>query len=176
MKVNKLGEEGTYTFTLNSNLESVYSNKKLPQFFIIQEIKVWNKIKKEFESLQLHILEGMLAGFVSKSKFEDLDLNKFDISWIREKHFDNQEKNELINILKSRDERYLKHVDLNNTFKIEINNSDFYVLKNIKNGNYISIDKDGFIYNMTHDPYKVEKIYNNPKDFFNAIEQGNLSI
>ncbi|WP_103072487.1 fibroblast growth factor [Aquimarina sediminis] len=175
-KKNKLGEIGSYTLILNASLESKFSNKSLSKFFIIEKIKIWNKLKMKFENVELHILEGMLAGFRLESDYGDLDLDKIDIQNIKEKHFNNQDKDDLIKILKIEDEKLLKFIDLENTFKIEIDEGDFYVIKDLEDGNYLAMDKKGAVYGMIHDPYEIEKLYNTKESFFNDLELGKFNI
>ena len=86
-KVNPLGDKGTYTLTLNAKLESKYSNKLLPRLFIIKDIGIWNNLEKSYKQMELHILEGMLAGFKIDSDYKDLDFQRIDTSKIKEKHF-----------------------------------------------------------------------------------------
>lgn len=171
-KPNKLGDKHTYTFTLNANLETKYSNKSLPQFFIIKDIKVWDSSKSKFENLELHILEGMLAGYRLESNYENLDLDRIKVSEVKEKRFENNDKDELMKILKFDSDKYLKFIDVENTFKIEVDSEEFYVIKDLGDGNYISIDINGAIYGMIHDPYEIEKLYNNKESFFNDLELG----
>ncbi len=166
-KRNDLGDKGTYTLTLNASLENKYFNKSLPQFFIIKNIEVWNKSKKSFEEIELHILEGMLAGFRIVSDYGDLDLDKINTSKVIEKNFKNDDKEQLENILSINQESKLRDLlDIESTFKIEIEEGEFYVIKDLGNGNYLAVDKKGSIYGMIHDPYEVEKIYDNKEVFF----------
>lgn len=57
--------------------------------------------------------------------------------------FNDDAKDELLKNLNTDDEKYLKFIDLENTFKIEIKERDFYVIKNLEDGNYLAMDKNG---------------------------------
>ena len=59
-KDNEFESKGTYTLILNAKLESKYINRKLPQFFIIKDIFIWNKIKNKKEPIELDVMQGML--------------------------------------------------------------------------------------------------------------------
>ncbi|QLG44900.1 hypothetical protein [Costertonia aggregata] len=48
-KVNQLGDKGTYTLSLNAELETKYSDKSFPQLFIVKDVGVWNEVKGSFE-------------------------------------------------------------------------------------------------------------------------------
>jgi hypothetical protein len=79
----------------------------LPYFFIIKDIGVWNVAKKSFDQIELHILEGMLAGFRVGTIYSDLDFNKIDIYQVKEKHFRNEDKEKLSEIIGKVDKNLL---------------------------------------------------------------------
>ncbi len=173
---NQLGDIGTYTFTLNAKLESKYSNKSLPQFFIIKDISIWNNLKGKFEQIELHILDGMIAGFKVTSEYSDLDLKKIDTSNVKEKHFNNEDKETLKKITGNIPSDFLSQLDIEDTFKIEVPEGEFYVIKNLEDGNYLSMDKKGAVYGMMHDPYLVKKIFDDKNAFFEALKYGEFNI
>ncbi|MBG6131241.1 hypothetical protein IWQ47_002891 [Aquimarina sp. EL_43] len=175
-KVNQLGDEGTYTLVLNSELETKYSDKSFPQLFIIKDISIWNNIKSSFEQVELHILEGMLAGFKINAKLAELNFRKIDTSKIKERHFKNEEKEFLKNLIGEVSKSVLSQLDVESTFKIEIPEGNFYVIKDLGDGNYLTMNEKGAVFGMIHDPYEVEKLFNNKEAFFNDLELGNFSI
>ena len=115
----------------------------------------------------------MLAGYKLTAKVSDLDLNKIDVSKIKEQNFNNQDKEELDKIIGDIDEKIIPLLSLNSSFKIDISEGTFYVIKDLGNGDYISIDKNGYVYKMTHDPYEIKCIYKKKEDFFEAIMNTN---
>ena len=155
-KDNEFESKGTYTLILNAKLESKYINRKLPQFFIIKDIFIWNKIKNKKEPIELDVMQGMLAGYK-----------------IKEQNFNNQDKEELDKIIGDIDEKIIPLLSLNSSFKIDIPEGTFYVIKDLNNGDYISIDQNGSVYKMTHDPYEIKCIYKKKEDFFEAIMNTN---
>ena len=70
-KDNEFESKGTYTLILNAKLESKYINRKLPQFFIIKDIFIWNKTKNKQEPIELDVMQGMLAGYKLTAKVSD---------------------------------------------------------------------------------------------------------
>ncbi len=173
---NQLGDKGTYTLTLNAKLEPKYSNKSFPQFFIIRNIDVWNNAKKSFEQVELHILEGMLAGFRVVSKYSDFNLKKIDTSKVKEKHFNSEDRDTLKKIIGNISSDLLSQLDIEGTFKIDIPEGEFYVIKDLEDGNYLSMDKKGAVHGMIHDPYEIEKLFDNKETFFEALESGEFNI
>jgi hypothetical protein len=164
-KINPLGEPGSYTLLLNASMEKKYSNKNLPSFFIIKGFKVWNNAKNDFDNIELDIMEGMLAGFRITGNYKDLDLSKSDITGIEEKHFKNHDKDIVMDILRNVDERTMRKLDINDTFKIELAEGEFYTIKNLKDGNYLAVNKKGEVYALIHDPYVVKKLFTSFAEF-----------
>jgi hypothetical protein len=175
-KINPLGDKGTYTLTLNADLETKYSNKSFPQLFIIKDIGVWNNVLKSYELVELHILEGMLAGFRVNADYMEFDLNRIDISRIKEKHFRNKDKEFLKTLIGHVSKDVFDQLDIESTFIIEYQGSKFYVIKDLKDGNYLSMDETGAVYAMIHDPFEIKMLFDSKDVFYKAIESGAFNI
>ncbi len=72
--------------------------------------------------------------------------------------------------------KVLSVIDINSTFKIQIPEGVFYVIKDFGDGNYLAMEENGAIYGMIHDPYEVEMLFKNKDVFVNAIESGEFNI
>lgn len=175
-EVNKSSGKGAFSIILNAKLEKRYSNKSLPQFFIVKGIKIWNIEKKAFIDVELDIVEGMLAGFICEDKYQDLDLDRIDISNVYEKKFNNKDKEEVDLIMGKMPTEVSILLNLESSFKINISQGEFYTIKDFEDGNYLSVDKRGAIYAMIHDPYEIEKLFDNKEVFYAAITSGEFSV
>ena len=175
-KVNTLGDKGTYSLILNAELESKFSNKSLPYFFILKDIYIWNEVQKAFDQIELHVLEGMLAGFKIYAKYSQLDLTRIDTTQVKEKLFKDEDKEYLVNLIGHVSQDILAQLDIKSTFKVEIEEGDFYVIKDLQDGNYLSMDENGAVYGMIHDPYEVEKLFETKEAFFLALKSGRFII
>ncbi|UZT98216.1 hypothetical protein ODZ84_01185 [Chryseobacterium fluminis] len=157
-KPNPLGYENSYTFLLNAALEKKFERKNFPQFFIIQNIEVWEKTLSKFVSIELDILTGFFGGFKSESiAFENFDFTKINLSKLNEKHFRNQDKDELLEIIGKLNKDQLSKLDIDDAFKIEIPEGVFYTIKILGDGDYLAVDSKGTVYELLHDPYIVKK-------------------
>jgi hypothetical protein len=174
-EANILGFKNSYTFSLNAALEPRFANKHLPAFFILQNIKIWNKFKNDFTSINLNILSGYLGGFnIESIDFTIFDLNKFDTSEINEKHFDNQDFKFLLtqsNFDNTEKEILAQKID--HTYCITLSEGKFFYIDNVGNGDVIAIDATGNAYILTHDPYKITKIFTK-KELFSKLENDTL--
>ncbi|UII33166.1 hypothetical protein LVD17_04910 [Fulvivirga ulvae] len=95
---------------------------------------------------------------------------------MHEKHFQDEEKNELQNIIQNHLKDIESQLDLHDTFKIEIPEGEFYVIKNLGDGNYLAVDTYGKVYGMIHDPYEIDKLFESIADFKAGIVSGLFDI
>ena len=73
--------------------------------------------------------------FLEDIKFENYVLSQYDTSNLIEKHFKNDnEKEELLKIIRKVDKQKESQFDLEDTFKIELPEGDFYTIKNLGMG------------------------------------------
>ena len=175
-KPNELGDENTLRFSLDSNLAKKFGNPDLPEFFIIKNIKIWNAAKHKYSTVELHILTGFLAGIRINAKYKELNFNKFDVSDVSEKHFQDDGKTTLNNLLSDLDPELTNYLDLEETFLIEIPEGEFYTIKNLGDGNYLAINDNREVYSLIHDPYEVEKIFESIDDFYASVKTGIFNI
>ena len=169
-KQNEFNEHTT-TFLLSADLASKFSNKLFPGLFLIQNILVWNNREGRYTEVELDILEGMLCGYNLTCDLSDLDICNIDTTQVAEKHFRNEDKEEVMRILEGVDSDIIDQLDVNETFQIEIEGGVHYVIKNLGDGDYISIDKEGAVYRLTHDPYCIELLYETKEEFFDNMEE-----
>lgn len=172
-KENALGFENSYTFLLNAKLEPIYINKKLPHFFILQNIKIWNRVKSDFISINLNILSGYIGGFnIESIEFSNFDFTKFDISEINEKHFENKDLDTLLMNFNENEKNILSKY-LDTTYSINLSDGIFYCIDNIGNGDVIALDKAGTVYLLIHDPVQTIRIFSK-EDLFEKLENKTL--
>lgn len=172
-KENELGFKDSYTFLLNAKLEPTYINKKLPHFFILQNIKIWNKVKNDFISINLNILSGYLGGFnVANIEFSNFDFTNIDVSEINEKHFENKDLEKLLKGVDN-DEKKLVTENIGNTYKINLREGVFYFFDDLNDGDVIALDTFLNVYVLTHDPYGVKKVFSRT-ELIEIFKKGNL--
>lgn len=165
-KPNDLSFKDWYSVQLNAKLEKEYSKPSLG-YFQLQNILIFNKRTKIKEKLTLSFLEGMFIGFyIQDARFDNYILSEYDISGLKEKHFKNDgDKNDLLKIIGDISKEHLLQFDLENTFKIEIPEGNFYTIKDLEDGNYLALNEKGEVYELMHDPYSVRKIANSIVNF-----------
>ncbi len=173
---NSLGDPGTYVFSSDEKLGEKYFIHSLPNFFIIKGIKVYNKKLSEFEEIELHVHYGTLIGFKLLSKYKDLDLEKIDISDIKEKLFNDDVKEKLDKLLSNYSENELSFLDIYDAFKMEVEGNEYYMVKNLGDGNYLSVNTQGVVFGMIHDPYEIELLFKDFDVFLHAVQSGTFDV
>ncbi|WP_421938453.1 hypothetical protein [Pedobacter sp.] len=173
---NILGKGKTYTILLNANLEHQYVNHELPNLIIIKDILVWNKITDKNEIVELHIVQGMLAGYRLDCDSRVLDLDRISMSHVKEKNFLNKEKHNVDKLFINTDPEVLARLDIENTFKISIHDKDYFVIKDLGDGNYISVDNLGKVYGMIHDPYEIDALFESIEGFVSELMSGRFDF
>jgi hypothetical protein len=168
-KVNELGDPGTYRLVLNARFENNFIIKTAPSFYILKDIAVWNKIKNAYEPVELHIMQGMICGFKIGARLLDLDLSRIETKNLTEKHFNNDDVKQVEKIFSSLSNDQQKLLELKSSFKIELPEGVFFTIKNLGDGNYLSVNTSGKVYGLFHDPYKVEFLYENVFALLNDV-------
>lgn len=172
-KQNILGYKDSYTFLLNAKLEKLYINKKLPNYFILKNIKVWNKKINYYNIIELDILNGMLGGFkIETIDFSGFDFNKIDIESISEKHFENKDLEKLLLNFNENEKNILSKY-LDNTYEINLPDGTFYYVNDIGNGDVIALDKLGIAYLLIHDPAQTIRVFSK-EDLLEKIQNNSL--
>ena len=147
-----------FSFLLNSNLQEKYVNKKVADYFILENIQVWDNSMKNFVCINISIVRGLIVSIELPSiKFNNYDFSKHDISQLSEKCFNNEDKAELLKIIGKLNKDQLSKLDIDDTFKIEIPEGVFYTIKILGDGDYLAVDSKGTVYELLHDPYIVKK-------------------
>ncbi|WP_152538652.1 hypothetical protein [Aquimarina macrocephali] len=152
-----LQQEGNISFALDEKLFNKFKKKSFPESSEINNIKVKNKKTKLMNIISIHLLNGTIWGYYldPSTSFSDLNFEEFDTSNIEFKQYNNDDKLKLEEIiLLEKQSPIRKFLDIENTFKIEIDEGNFYVIKDLGDGNYLGIDKDGAVYGLIHDPYQ----------------------
>lgn len=175
-KPNEIGEKGDYCLVLDANLEKKFTNEDLPRFFILKGVEVWNKKLNEYETVELHIIQGVIFGFKLVAKSQDLDLSDIQIKNISEKHFENKDVNELKEILGDFSNEVKNQIDIEDSFKIEIPEGIFFTIKNIGDGNYLAINKLREVYALIHDPYQISLIHKDLATFVKIMNDKDFDV
>jgi hypothetical protein len=171
---NPLLNENWKRVSSNLNLAKKNCNKNIN--YILTGILVYDNNRNRYKNVEIDFYEGIIIGYNFGSNNENFDLTKINIEKLKEKTFENTDKKLVESIIGKENDDILSKLDIDDTIKIEIEDGVFYTIKNLEDGNYVSIDEKGIIYEMSHDPYKVRKIFENSRELLVAISNGKFKL
>ena len=65
-----------------------------------------------------------------------------------------------------------EQLDFTNLGEFEIDGNLYYQIKDLENGNYITIDNKGKVFSLIHNPYKIELINTSIRQFVDDVNNG----
>jgi hypothetical protein len=161
---NKIGGKNSFVFGINNDVWKKICDPRIDNYDI-KNIRFKDK-NESFFSVDLYLSEGLIIGYTLPVDINSVNFDSINVDHIWEKHFINEEYNEIENILELLSKDQLKKLNLTkNSFKIKIKNSIYYPIYDLEDGNYIAIEKNGSVYKITHDPLNANRIYDSITDF-----------
>ena len=139
-------------FSYNS-IVSKYEKTKL-KGFILDGISVFDKKINSYTPFRLHIYTGLIIGYSTPEvdKFVP-DISQIKIENIKEIEFSNHDFVDISKILSNDEIRILNSDDV---YIIELEGKKIYHLKDLEDGDFIGMDENKNIYEITHDPYEMK--------------------
>ena len=156
--------------------------KKNRELQKIKGIKFYNKKEKQFENIIVTFSNYQLKFIysenperfhktydINKITLEDLDVEKIPL--------ENPDYETAKKILKINDSENFEKLDLEDCFEIEFKDNFYYTILDFEDGNYIAVDKKGFIYFLNHDAdIRIRKINENIFDFLCEYNGNKLEL
>lgn len=65
-----------------------------------------------------------------------------------------------------------KQLELTNLAEFDIEGKTYYQIKDLEDGNYLTIDNKGQVFGLMHDPYKIELVNKSIKQFVDDVNGG----
>lgn len=153
----KKGDNGYYKFNLDNSLFDKYEQKK-GRYYQINKILLSDKEIKT--SISLRVGYGILLGYLTPNNVLFNSLNdsiNVDVSNIEIEFFDDIEK-DIINLFSKEEYKYISPNDI---YEIELKGFSLYHLYDIGDGDFIAIDKNKNVYQVTHDPFEIKILAEN---------------
>ena len=144
--------------------------------FDLYGLKLFNKKRKEYEDITLFFSDNLLTliEIENPEKFhKTYDYTNLQIGELKTKliSFENLDTKITRDILKNVSKDKLNQLDIEDTIEIQCNEDLYYTILDMKNGNYIAVDKNEKVYRLNHEHIeRVKKISNNIDDFFDLYK------
>lgn len=167
---NEFLNKGWKRTILNQNLYHTHRNNNIN--YQLVGIKIYDLRDGKQKEVDLDLYEGVLIGYrVQNGEF---DFDKIDIANLREQVFSVTEQD--LKYKQLLGDKTSELLELHNGFEIQLSNKSYYVIKDLGDGNYLSIDDTGKVYGMFHDPFLVELIHENISEFIDRVNAGMFSV
>lgn len=135
--------------------------------FKITDINIYNVKDASYQSFTLNIYGNIIQHILLPN--ESFIKNEYDLNNIKTNNIKlstlvhiNPDKKKLKKILKNLTSKQIDLIELDDTFKIEMNNKLFYTIFDMEDGNYIAVDKSVSVFRLIHDhKFPVKKIFDN---------------
>lgn len=164
---NPLGRHGAYSFTLDNEKWDLLCDKAKMSFRIIG-ISAMSTDKSEEVKIEISTNEGLMIGLFSSMDIEKIDTQSLNADFAFEKHFSNSEIQEIEGIIEYL-KPFAKKLDLSTIFKFRIKEMDYFAIKGVGDGNYLAVDKNGKVFELIHDPFKIEVVFNSLEEFVESL-------
>ncbi len=158
----------------NNDIRDPFENENIPSVYRLRNIRVRNKVDGAIYLLELMFYNGVINRYKMRAPIEDLDMATIDCSRVQADTFRNNDREELNKILQGIDQELLASLNIADTYEIEIEEGNFYVIKYLEDGNFLAITKRGEVYLLVHDPYVVKKLFDTKEEFFDAIKSNSF--
>ncbi|WEA03846.1 hypothetical protein [Mucilaginibacter sp. SJ] len=140
--------------------------KKKEADYEITDIRVFDSHTSHFKTLTIHVSEGVICGYtLSGPKDVKIDAANVDVSRYVKKRNDNVYYDNAKKLLAAQD---LELVSQGNVYEVILNGKLYYHIKELEDGDFIGVDSDGILYNVTHDPFEITPLNKSLKEFLGA--------
>jgi hypothetical protein len=156
---------GYNAFTFNPNVYEKFENKKTEDY-TIKGIKVFNIKSETYLDYNIHISSGVISGYsiVGAKKFE-IDENNIDVRNLRKVYRKNIDYQEIEPYLSVEEKKIVNQSDL---YKVVLGNEVYFHIKDLEDGDFIGMDIEKNIYQITHDPFEIKLIGSDLASVLNA--------
>lgn len=142
-------------FTYNPSIAEKYEDSN-GRYYQIQNIKVFDKLSDAYIELQVTITNGLIMGYSTpKNKKVDIDSSLINVGHITIKYLDYDGQNILNSVLKNSEAELINPA---NVFEIELAGKTYFHILDLEDGDFIAFDSNQFFYEISHDPFKIERL------------------
>ena len=153
-------KKGYRNFIFNLPILHKYE-KREEENFIIDDIYISDIENKKYK-ISVDITRGVFSGYlIEVDDIRRIDTTTIDVENLKIKSYEN-------NFSKLFNNEELKYLNLNSIHEVVLENKTYYYLFNLEDGDFIGMDADKKVYEITHNPYEVILIDNNLLTFLKS--------
>ncbi|WP_442845272.1 hypothetical protein [Leeuwenhoekiella sp. H156] len=134
-----------------------FNENRIPQNFRISGLKIYNEKTNRRIKVKLVVFKNLISKIyldIDNNPFKMLDLKNIDIDHLKVEFSEgdnNLTEKKVRRILKDLNHKKKDLLGLRDTFEIEFKEKILYVILDMQDGNYITIDENCAVYRIIHD-------------------------
>jgi hypothetical protein len=155
--LNNPGMTNYVGFTYVPQISKKFEDK-LGKYFIIKGIEVFNLKTNNYTPLELHISYGLVSGYATPEDNRFLpDLSRVNMSNLLVEFLEqfNEAYEKLKLILTKKEILLINSLDV---YEFELHGKKYIYVKDITDGNFLAIDSERRIYEITHDHLEITRL------------------
>ena len=146
---------GYVAFTFNPDIFKRYERKDVSDFKL-SNIRVYDNRSSTYLLYEIYISTGTISGYaLTGGKKRDIDVNKVDTSNLKRELIGDSDYSRIVNVLNESEKKLLNPSEV---YSVIVDNREFFHLKDLEDGDFIGIDKNNFVFRITHDPLEIAPI------------------
>lgn len=160
------GNSGFYhiSFSFDPDLIGEFENRK-ERNYQITGIKLYDRLTQKELNFTLYVYSGVISGYLIEGSKFDIDLTKIDTTYFKQTFSDNPDAKK-INKLLSTDEAKLINPD--EVYEVVLNDKIYFHIQDLEDGDFIAMDMNKVLYQVTHDPFEIKLVGKSLKEFFDS--------
>ena len=142
---------GYVSFSFNPPVRKKFEKRK-EQAFKLTGIKVYDSLSKTDFQYTITVSSGTAIGYsMTWAKKFLIDVNNIDVSEFKKEYFVNPAYKKIEKLLSATEK---KAINQSEVYEVALDGKVYFHLKDLEDGDFIGIDDEKNIYEITHDPYE----------------------
>ena len=147
------------------------NRKKHKDFYILTGIEIKKRDTDEFVEVPIEVTWDLVSRIIIDRpsdfwKYYAIETIRVNNLIRTELPVSNEDEEKLKKILKTVDPEQIKKLEIEDTFEIELNETKFYTILNMEDGNYIAINNKRQVYRLNHDSNEQVRLIDKSVDNF----------
>jgi hypothetical protein len=144
---------GYVSLGYNPEVKKKFDSKKEPGYKLTN-IRVLDLKSNQYIQYTIYISSGTINGYslTGTDKFV-IDPNNIDVTAFRKEYYINPDYKKIEILLTNKEKKIIISDDV---YEVVLNNKTYFHVKDLEDGDFIGIDYDKNIYEITHDPLEIK--------------------
>lgn len=139
-------------FSYQPGISKKYENRKASAY-LLKGIKVYDKLSGIFIDFWVFAAGDLLCGYSTPTHAHfDLDPDRIEVGTLLKQTFGDDEFKSIARIFTKEEKKLINPSEV---YEVVLDGKSFYHLMDIGDGDFIAVDIDKNVYQITHDPYEI---------------------